>query len=419
MLQILPQQVESTPQVEFKAAAPYPIYINHNDNFSIYASSGTGSSGSPWIIQNYVITNGTVDTGIYIKDTTDHFIITGCTLTITLPSTSRGIYLSNVENAQIIGNSISGSNWGIYAVTTRDSLLKQNTFTGIAEAYFKSTTMSTNNVTITGHTFTGCTVSVLEAVGSNYTISHNCFTGNFNGLYVSGAENDIVYNTIIYSSGTGMALDLDDSNVSHNIVHWNSYALTMDGCMDNKFINNSVQYNGHAPRLINSDHNTLYNNIFSHNNHSDMYGQGIRFEHSHNNTLTNNFLEDNALEGIYLEYSDDNTIIHNIIKRNGANAGITLLESSSNDFYNNTLNNPTDYGIELKQNSDSNNITANVIQGWSTSCIEIASGCDGTIDEGNTCSAGGGGIPGFLFGFVILSLAMVTAILLSRKQRNL
>ena len=73
------QVIDSEGPLSIKAAN---IFIDGNAELAANATTGNGSAGNPYIIENYVINaTGLGADGILIQNTTAHFILRNCTIT--------------------------------------------------------------------------------------------------------------------------------------------------------------------------------------------------------------------------------------------------------------------------------------------------------------------------------------------------
>ena len=107
-----------------------PISIDSNTNFSDTATnegwSGDGSTGNPYIIENYTIdVLGGSGHCIEIAGTSVYFIIRNCNLTGA--DSGSGIHLVNVMNSQLINNTCNYNSRGIYLIDSSNSLIDNNT----------------------------------------------------------------------------------------------------------------------------------------------------------------------------------------------------------------------------------------------------------------------------------------------------
>ncbi|NVM29598.1 MAG: right-handed parallel beta-helix repeat-containing protein [Candidatus Helarchaeota archaeon] len=289
-----------------------PISINGNAALNAIASAGIGTSGSPYIIENYVINaSGLGVHGILITNTDAYFILRNCTVTNT-DSGYLGIRLENVTNGNITNNYISDIAahgiylWRSYNNTLTHNIVNNNTGNGI----------------------------YLESSDWN-TLTNNTAINDYRGLYIKQSSN----NTLINNTAT--------NNDEHGIYLRESSNNTLT----NNIVNNST---GHGIYLRESSNNTLTNNTFNNNT-----GNGINLYLScDNNTLTNNTANDNDANGIYLRESSNNTLTNNTATDNGEH-GIYLRQSSNNTLTNNTANDNDANGINLYWSCDDNTLTNN------------------------------------------------------------
>lgn len=103
-----------------------PIYIYGNDGFT-WANGvvrGSGTAADPYLIEGWVIETAGYDYGIYIANTTAHFVIKNCQ--IRYPQEKAGIYLSAVRNGRIEGTSVYGGRVGIHLMAASDIVITGN-----------------------------------------------------------------------------------------------------------------------------------------------------------------------------------------------------------------------------------------------------------------------------------------------------
>ena len=82
------------------------ITIRDNSEFSNWTSTGDGSSGDPYFIENYVISCTSNNYGVSIQDTNKYFILQN----ISVSSCSTGFYFSNVTHGSIINSTATSNN---------------------------------------------------------------------------------------------------------------------------------------------------------------------------------------------------------------------------------------------------------------------------------------------------------------------
>ncbi len=226
-----------------------PIIITHNDNFSLYPITGTGSALDPYRIENFNITSVTEETAISISHTTKHFIIKNCYLR----PTTTGISIYNVSQgtAQIVDNIIEGlsvdSGAGIYIRSTNSTFVANNTYlkpltySAAFDLEFAHHTEIFNNtvfdvfphylitflpvydsvsVTVTNNTVNQIHMGMSIFKGSNAIIANNTVKEALNyGIILSECPNSIIDNNILDNCGF-LAIDIYDSlsNITNNVI---------------------------------------------------------------------------------------------------------------------------------------------------------------------------------------------------------
>jgi parallel beta-helix repeat protein len=177
-----------------------PINIYNNDDLNSTSSSGNGTAGFPWIIENKSIDiGGASDEGILISGTTDYFILRNCTI-LNGGSSSDGIKLLGVINGIIRNNTIKNSSTGIniqncLAVQLSDNIIQNITQgPGIYLVRSNDTLISDNKISNTKH-------GMYIYQTRNNRLFHNVITEtNNNGIYLATTQNSnnytISYNTI-------------------------------------------------------------------------------------------------------------------------------------------------------------------------------------------------------------------------------
>ncbi|MFO8033733.1 MAG: NosD domain-containing protein [Candidatus Bipolaricaulota bacterium] len=107
-----------------------PIYI-HGDEAFTWANGvvcGSGTADDPYIIEGWVIETPGYDYGIYISNTTAHFVIRNCR--IRYPQQGTGIFLSAVKNGRVENTAVYGGRTGIQLRSAEDTVI-----TGSAVGY--------------------------------------------------------------------------------------------------------------------------------------------------------------------------------------------------------------------------------------------------------------------------------------------
>ena len=197
-----------------------PITILNDTAFSVnYVFPGDGSSATPYLIQSYNI-SGMYPYGIFIYNTTKHFIIQDCNI----ESVDYGIYLLNVTSStgQIKSNIITN--------TTSYTM-------GLANA--NGTVIFNNNMSKNWNNAIGVDWSNNVTVQQNYVALNNG-----TGLQFNRSRDILIFNNTF------------DNNLQSGVDFYNTSMSTI--------YNNTFSYNYYGLRLITSitKYNLIYYNQF-------------------------------------------------------------------------------------------------------------------------------------------------------------
>ena len=183
----------------------YPIYIAGDIAFEIQAQAeswpGDGSSGTPYVIQNYHITNDTFDC-IYIEDVSLHFEIRNCLVTGTTHSMS-GIELDNVTNCYVADCHIYNQNAGLRIVNSVGVIVENVTSDDTAAA---ASIENSNYTTLIECIFSNTTTgSGLVVDGAHWTSVFNCdiISNNDYGVEVRNTHDFLINGSEIADNGYG------------------------------------------------------------------------------------------------------------------------------------------------------------------------------------------------------------------------
>jgi len=127
------------------------IHINNNwsDVKTAGICTGEGIESNPYIIKNMIIDGGGLASGILIENTEEHFIITNCYINNTGDDYhDAGIKLDNVENGQLINNTVQGKAFGIWLNRSDNNIILGNTLRnkrGLHVGYCFDNTIYLNN----------------------------------------------------------------------------------------------------------------------------------------------------------------------------------------------------------------------------------------------------------------------------------
>ncbi len=320
-----------------------PIAIDGDANFLDTALQerwpGDGSPENPYILDGFDIGIGSIEIlahCISIRNTRVSFTISNCNFTGAITHRGlAGIYIWNVTNGELINNTCSSNDWGIYQGHSKGITITNNTCNNnviginIIRSYKNTVTRNTCN----NNTWDGIGLSYSD---SNTVANNTCFS-NENGICVRVSNSATITSNTCFINDVGISLEGSDSiTVANNI------------CTDNTVsgIRLASTFDGPATPMF----NTVCNNICSNNTES-----GIYLSDSYSNNVANNTCYSNG-NGIYLEYSDNSTVANNICYSNGN--GIYLKYSDNNSVVSNTCSNNTWNGIELHI-SDYNTVTHN------------------------------------------------------------
>lgn len=187
-----------------------PICILSNLDFASQSFSGNGTVWSPWLIENYEINGTGYSYGIYIKDSTDFFIIQGCFIhhidTYGPIGDACGIYLENVVNGCIRNNNILNNAYcGIYlSGQNQNNKIENNTIEYNNEAIFVGA--SDNNYIAHNNISYNSVAGIEIYFESNFNvICGNTLNNNMFGCYIWDADN-MVYNNY-FINNTNQAYD--------------------------------------------------------------------------------------------------------------------------------------------------------------------------------------------------------------------
>ena len=209
--------------------------------------------------------------------------------------TSRGINLYFWDpvappNTSIIGNTITGNNYGIYG------------FHGIKGVFVSENTITNNRF---GFFFRG----------SSITISENTITNNRENF-----------------------LDGSLNTISGNIIAYNTYGLTVQSFSYNNISGNTITTCGIGIWFWSSLYNNISGNTFTANSFQGIY----IVDNSDNNVFYHNNITNNR-DGFYFSYGCDNNVFsHNNITNN-KNGIFFVGKSTNNVFYHNNIIGNTQY----------------------------------------------------------------------------
>lgn len=289
-------QIRTQLEGEFKQYSVYypiqseiypPIQIEGNSGWNDAKvegiCSGSGTYNDPYIIEDFEIDGGGIESCIRINNSDKYFKITNCFVYNSGGCPEAGIKLFNASNGHITNNTVENNGEGIETEGVK------------------------------------CMGNGIELENSdNNTVSDNIARSNAShGISVRESHNNIISsNFIIENNGDGISI-------------WDSTNNTISG--------NTV--NNHKPFGAGISLGRSNDNIISYNKLNEAY-DGVKFFVSDSNIISGNTMINNDRSGINLHFmSNDNIISGNSISNNGE-YGIIITETNSNNrIYNNNFTN--------------------------------------------------------------------------------
>ncbi|MHA2084963.1 MAG: NosD domain-containing protein [Candidatus Thorarchaeota archaeon] len=361
-----------------------PINITSNSDFDSLGFPGSGTTGDPYLIENYNIT--AAETCISITNTDAFFAIQDCILTSS--EGSDDVSLENVVNGEIQGNIANGnSDSGIRVNSSSYNSIVGNTITGV-DVGLRITYSS--NISVIGNTITGKISGVQLASSSfNALLDNTILDSNWRSVVLDSSSDNTLSSNIMDIRVTIRGVELKDWRqkiTSDNIVlgkpvgyFWNMNGGVIDGSEYGQVIlancSEVTVENGifvsppakvhRTPAPIELAYSTyciLSNNTVLKNWVGNGYGSGtgIHLFYSNNNTLVNNTITGNRI-AMELTSSSFNTMDNNTISDN--RAGVRLSHSSHNRVANNAIIRNSGPGVVLGELSNNNTLTNNNISG--------------------------------------------------------
>lgn len=306
-----------------------PIRINNNADFNATngINSGNGSIEAPYIIDNWLI-NGTGD-GIYIGNTTSHFIIRNNTM-LNNTEGNYNIHLTNVTNGTVQNNTCYANSPSVVIYDSTNVNVSDNVLhDGGVEFKNVSNSIIWNNTIIEPYYGVHLLTYASEA-NSNVTISYNNITNSYcgmmikqnatllnitnniinhetpsYGIYLYSVEGTINYTNIlsndIYNATYGVVMSRYTSGTINNIsISLNSIHNVTNDCIK---VLGQPGYNYLYMQITNNSLVSCYNAInfanvglgycdISQNNIIDIYQTGIiSVGTTYLNILNNNFID--------------------------------------------------------------------------------------------------------------------------------
>ena len=390
------------------SAVSGPIYINDDNpsfNWSVAKGAGkctgNGTYSEPYVIEDLVIDSGGVGSGIRIYNSDVHFKIENCSLyNMGVGWGDSGIRLYNVDNGQLINNSVYNSqSKAILLEYSNNNNVSRNRLYNITEDGLGVWYGDNNSISENKLTNIGWAISLHYADFNNISkndVNHNIQNGielhnsNNNGITRNLVINNgagillnyanytwIFNNTIKHSSGEGIVIGGNNNWISNNFVDNNTWGMGFGEGHNNTAIHNYIHNSSAIGIEVYSDNQTFLDNIITNNslgifinttsNNNNISGNTISFNNesgislgpdSNNNTISENTINHNGHKGISLD-GNNNIISRNTVSNNN-NEGINL-DGNNNIISRNNVNNNNNEGIFLAHSSNNNWISKNHI----------------------------------------------------------
>jgi parallel beta-helix repeat protein len=199
-----------------------PISINGNAQLGSNANGGgSGTSGDPYIIENYVISAASAD-GIDILNTTSYFIVRNCLVENGNSYNYDGIYFYNVINGKVENTTVGNNYNGIHLYSSSNNLIKNNT---IENNYNGIYLLSSSNNLIENNTAGNNSAGIYLDYSSHDNLTNNTCDNNYFGVYIESSSDDTLTNNLWGNNGYGIYL----------------FGSTNDRIYHNNLINNTTQ----------------------------------------------------------------------------------------------------------------------------------------------------------------------------------
>ncbi len=257
-----------------------PIKINNDVEFENEAIisdwSGDGSQGDPYIIENYNIDSTGEGYGIFIANTTYHFVIRECDIfnAVLIDESyhiGAGIILINISHGRVIRNYLHENLIGVYMRDSTSTLVQGNQirWNGGHGIIFDSVTGGQ----IWGNVIVGLSQGIRlresneTAVISNYILG---VSDPINGLeQISSSSSHIGYNHFESFKYAINITDVESSHIRNNTVKDSlNKGIVLWRSSENLIYNNRIFNSSKEGLLLNdtSNRNVVFNNNFYLNN---------------------------------------------------------------------------------------------------------------------------------------------------------
>jgi parallel beta-helix repeat protein len=340
-----------------------PITIDGNAELNQTATSGNGSAGNPYILENYIIdVSSSGYAGVYIKNTDAYFIIRNCTFFSEESGivSKPGIWLHSVSNGMIQNNTLEQT-WGVRIYICQKNHVINNT---VRDGRYSIRVESTYNSTVIGNIIDNNTNGIYFEGSYNCTICQNIVTRcDEYACYLNGAADNQVYQNEFDEFGIKLTHSYYIKYIRNDITPDNTVAGRP---IYYYYMQTAVSVPSNASQIILLDCESMqinncniinvsrgisiYHSLSTTVNNTVVRGcsDGVVCYYSHNTTIENNIIEQNT-NGLYFAGDYYNVAKNNTVKES-EECAISAFNITSSVFTNNSLNHNA-YGIYLEESS--------------------------------------------------------------------
>lgn len=301
---------------------------------------GNGTADNPYIIYNVNIATSTSGYGIYVGNTTGHFVIYRCRIEMVAPSAdllrSGNVVLFNVSHAEVRETTAFGSEIGIALIGCRNVSISDTS--GLSMRAVGLCVDGSDNITVSGGSFYRSGESGIRVNGSHDVIisGPSAASNGWDGVQVDRSVRVIVTNLGARSNGDGSVSVASSSEIA---------------------VLNSTLVDGNAGISVHDSSNVLIGG----NRIEGTMSAGVSMFGCNNVTVEHNAI-DRAGDAVVSMMSMDVIVRHNTIA--GGSNGIVLDESSRNIVTDNDIDACLSAGICI-QRSAHNEFCRNRLTGCS------------------------------------------------------
>ncbi len=208
--------------------ANYGIYLNNANGTTVTGSSFEGNIRGMYVVYSYHVSVSQSDFrdmryGMYVMNSRDVVLSDS----VLFNSTTDGIYLYSVVDAQVASSTISyASSYAVYAYESQSIVIRSNIITsnknGVYVLYSQSVQIYNNTVSHSSQT--GIILSHIAPA----TVDSNMVEHNYLGLYLSFSQVMVGNNTVVYNLGSansqytgGLWIEHSKVTMFNNMVAYN------------------------------------------------------------------------------------------------------------------------------------------------------------------------------------------------------